>query len=92
MDIKFVSYDGSYPCLCFGTLAFTVNGKEYRIDSRVSSGGSVSFDEDWCVHVTSGPLSISEYDIPDKIRGLRHDIEVMMNDNVPHGCCGGCVK
>lgn len=29
MEIKFVSYDGDYPCLCGGTLILNIDGEDY---------------------------------------------------------------
>jgi hypothetical protein len=52
------------------------------------SGGSVTFDSDWCEHVDSGLWSV---DVPDDLMDLKDEIEECVNANVPHGCCGGCV-
>lgn len=52
-DIEFVSYDGEYPCLCYGTLILKVNGKNMKFGDKSkypqfwSSGGNVSFDSEW---------------------------------------------
>lgn len=58
--VKFVSYSGKYPNLCCGKLILNIDGKDYSFGNRYvysdgtsdfqpfwSSGGSVSFDEDW---------------------------------------------
>ena len=39
--VEFVSYDGKYPCLCFGTLTIRVNGNTYRFKSALISGGGI---------------------------------------------------
>ncbi len=41
--VEFVSYDGKYPCLCMGTLAIKVDGKEYRFNHAMISGGCIQF-------------------------------------------------
>lgn len=90
MHIK-ISYDGKYPCLCSGHLTVTVDGTLYDFGRYcLSSGGSVSFNEDWSEHVTSGPWSISQWpdNFPDD---LREAVTTAVNRDIPPGCCGGCV-
>ena len=57
------------------------------------TGGSVFFDEDWGDIVIHGPWRASwrEKDYPKKILELLPKLLKLFNDNVPHGCCGGCV-
>ena len=46
--LKFISYDGKFPNLCSGTLVMNLDGKDITFSSYcLSSGGSVSFDEEW---------------------------------------------
>lgn len=88
--VEFVSYDGEYPSLCSGTLVLKING-EIRImpSCCLSSGGSVSFDEDWNEIVTQGRWDISS--LPEDLEPLRDEIVDCINENIPYGCCGGCV-
>ena len=87
--VEFVSYDGAYPNLCSGQLVLKING-QVRVLPRycLSSGGSVWFDNDWDEHVETGRWSI---DLPEDLEQLRKEIEECINENIPHGCCGGCV-
>lgn len=89
--LKFVSYDGSYPNLCSGNLVMELDGKEVRFPKYcLGSGGSVWFDEDWDEHVETGEWTISEY--PDGFPAELKDYATqLVNDNVEHGCCGGCI-
>lgn len=87
--VEFVSYDGAYPNLCSGTLILRINGKERKMPPHsLISGGNVSFDENWMECVTSGLWSIT---LPPDLEPLRKEIEDCINENIPHGCCGGCV-
>ena len=105
-EIKFVSYSGEYPNLCSGTLVVEVDGKKvefrgYSRDDKNScfpefwaSGGCVSFDDNWEESVTQGEWELSiddEKDYPHEILSILPDILSVMNENVPYGCCGGCV-
>ena len=89
--LKFISYDGSYPNLCRGKLIMELDGKEIIFpENCLSSGGSVSFDEDWNANVLEGNWTISEY--PNEFpNDLKEYAEELVNNNVPYGCCGGCV-
>ena len=88
-EIK-VSYDGEYPCLCSGHLEVWVDGKYYDFGNyAMHSGGSVSFSEDWEEDVSSGEWSV---DFPDNFpEELKSEVLEAINNEVPWGCCGGCV-
>lgn len=89
--LTFVSYDGGFPNLCRGKLVLAIDGVCVHFPNYcLSSGGSVSFDENWHEDVTSGSWGISDWpeDFPDE---LKQKAVELVNDNVPHGCCGGCV-
>ena len=102
--VKFVSYDGKRPNLCTGTLVLNIDGKDYSFGFTTvpgmskcdfpmfwHSGGSVSFDDDWNANVTSGRWQIDHLDLPEQFREYADEIDDIFNDNVPYGCCGGCV-
>lgn len=91
MKLTFVSYDGDFPNLCSGTLVLAIDGKEIEFPGYcLSSGGSVSFTEDWDEIVASGEWSITEFPegFPEE---LKAEAVQLVNDNIPSGCCGGCV-
>ena len=90
--IKFISYDGKWPCLCFGTLKIEVDGKEYSLKGILHSGGQIlGGPPDWDFEIETGEWSISEDDLPQEIRKYRKEIEDLVNSNVEYGCCGGCI-
>ena len=41
--VKFIDYNGCYPCLCHGVLTVEIEGKKVEFDD-ITSGGSCSFD------------------------------------------------
>lgn len=87
-QVEFISYDGAYPNLCSGLLVLKINGKVKEFPRYcLCSGGGVWFDDNWVEHVESGPWSI---DLPKDLEPLREEIEKCINENIPHGCCGGC--
>jgi hypothetical protein len=89
--VEFVSYNGAYPNLCAGTLVLRADGVEYTFPHYcMASGGGVWFDKDWSEHVDSGPWMINKF--PDNFpKELIQEAIDVVNDNVPYGCCGGCV-
>lgn len=89
MNIAFVSYSGEYPNLCSGELVISIDGMEWT-GFRLSSGGSVSFTEDWDEIVTYGPWSVSHWPngFPEEAKPITIGL---INENIRLGCCGGCV-
>jgi hypothetical protein len=89
MDIK-IEYDGRFPNLCSGHLKVTIDGREWDFGKYcMTSGGSVSFDQNWSEHITSGPWSVAfPEEFPDDYKDT---ILYLINLRIPHGCCGGCV-
>jgi len=86
-----IKYDGEYPNLCAGNLVITIDGKEWKFPSDcLSSGGSVTFDDDWNENVSSGPWSVTKW--PKSFpANLKKSVEDAINENITHGCCEGCV-
>lgn len=84
-DIKFISYDGAWPNLCSGTLTIEVNGVR-RTDFELCSGGHVYWDDDETIEY--GPWTVF---MPDDLAEYEKIITDLVNENVPWGCCGGCI-
>ena len=104
MKIEFVDYTGSWPNLCSGTLILRIDGEIYSFGGYVdeddpdrdshcfsqfwTSGGSCGWEpDDW---IEEGDW-IQVEDLPDFLKGHEDEIMSIMNSNVPHGCCGGCI-
>lgn len=89
--LEFVSYDGSYPCLCYGKLKLKIDGRIITFpDGSLSSGGSAGIGGDGDEYCTSGKWKIVKFpkDFPDELKEEACDV---VNKNVPYGCCGGCI-
>lgn len=56
-----------------------------------TSGGGVYFDNDYNEDVRSAPWELMENELPDKFKKYGQELIDVFNQNVPHGCCGGCV-
>jgi len=90
--VKFLSYDGEYPNLCRGTLKLEIDGEEVAWNRNLVSGGSVWFSKDYSEeHVERGEWSVEFPDNFPKDAELRQEIARVVNENVRHGCCGGCI-
>lgn len=85
--VKFISYDGAFPNLCGGELVLEIDGVR-RNDFELCSGGRVWFGDNWEDHVESGPWTVC---VPKDLEGLKEEITRVVNENIPWGCCGGCV-
>lgn len=89
--IKFISYDGAWPNLCRGTLTVEKDGKQYSMYGVLVSGGSVSFDNDWEECIEEGDWSIDRDALVPELQDDWRELESLVNDEIPHGCCGGCI-
>lgn len=102
--VKFVSYTGKYPNLCSGILTLEIDGKEYTFgndyfnpnkvdyDKFWSSGGNCGFTNNYASsYVNDGEWNIDYEEIPDEFKKYAHEIDEVFNENVPQGCCGGCL-
>ena len=99
-DIEFVSYSGEYPCLCYGTLILKVNGKNMKFGIKSGypkfwvSGGDISFDSEWNESIIKREWDWHCYEedkLPTDIVDNKEYVMELFNDNVPWGCCGGCI-
>jgi hypothetical protein len=52
---------------------------------------AILIDEDWNAHVSQGPWSIPSDKLPSELLPFQEEIEEMINENIPQGCCGGCL-
>ena len=76
MNIK-IEYNGEYPNLCRGTLDVIIDGVRWEFGSCLSSGGYVTFDENWSEDVGEGQWSITEYP-----EGFPEDLELLVEQLV----------
>lgn len=92
LDIK-ISYDGKYPCLCMGHLVVWVNGTKWDFGtSALKSGGSIQRDDDWDMWAESGEWDIYEDGWPKGFPEIyKEPVLEKINEEIPHGCCGGCI-
>lgn len=84
--VKFISYDGAWPCLCQGTLVLEVNGKEVSLQNCLTSGGYVSWSDGDIV--AEGPWTVH---LPKSLGKYKDEITQLVNESIPWGCCGGCI-
>ena len=65
------------------------------LDPFWCSGGACGFDDDWNAEVGQGDWvmydGVKKDKYPEEIRDRLEDILEVMNQNVPGGCCGGCL-
>ncbi|MCK9428951.1 MAG: hypothetical protein M0R17_02935 [Candidatus Omnitrophica bacterium] len=82
-----ISYDGSYPNLCSGTLVLRINNIIYTFEAySLSSGGYI--DSDYNSHEGSWNISNYPSNFPENLKQRALEL---VNDNIRYGCCGGCI-
>lgn len=103
MTIKFVSYNGAYPCLCHGDLVVEVTGtivgegwtaqvthERVTVPVILQSAGSWWFDEETGeVRIKRCPWAGIQR-LPSWLQPYEENILTDLNKKVEHGCCGGC--
>lgn len=93
-DIKFISYDGNYPNLCSGTLVVSIDNNIISGEYVLNSGGSCYFTNNYSdAHVEKGWWTMETDWLPEEYRteDVINRIIELVNENVPQGCCGGCL-
>lgn len=105
MEIKFVSYNGSFPCLCIGDLVVKITGMVdiggatvTLLDAEVDlgeveliSGGCYGFDDDGMDYIHKAPWIAIKH-LPAWIDAeAQKDLLRQINEHVEFGCCGGCL-
>lgn len=55
------------------------------------SGGYCRLDSDYGSHIENAEWEIDYEELPVDIRCYAEEIDEVFNDNVPMGCCGGCI-
>lgn len=93
--VEFVSYTGKWPSLCEGVLTLRIEGKEYVFGGYDDN----SYDDFWLpggqcfstYSATKGPWQVNKEELPKELQKYADEIRDVMNDNIPYGCCGGCL-
>lgn len=97
--IRFVRYTGKFPSLCAGILKLVIDGETVTFGPSTSvekpmydrfwrSGGYTNWatnevvERGWCVCAD---------ELPEQYRAYADEIQEVMDTNIPHGCCGGCL-
>ena len=97
--VKFIDYTGDFPNLCSGKLILEINGKRYRFGNNYFNKDKDNLPRFWTSggHITSDYVAmqnewiIDAEQLPSELKPLANDIDRVFNDNVPYGCCGGCI-
>ena len=96
--LKFVRYDNEWNSACAGAVVFSIGDTEYKCNEHcLSSGGSLTSDEDYNFTCKEGPWSwtYGAFDT-DELRALeltdneKDALLAQVNVQVPWGCCGAC--
>lgn len=100
--VEFVSYNGEFPNLCSGLLVVKIDGKEVKFGGTACtdeykynykkfwrSGGSVKSDDNWNMWTEQGEWELGR--IEDEFKDVAEELIRVFNENVEHGCCGGCI-
>ena len=91
MNIK-IDYNGAYPSLCSGHLKITIDGKLWDFGEYcLMSGGSAYIGADGREVIEEGDWSVNFPDNFPPDEKLRSEVLKAINEQIPHGCCGGCI-
>jgi len=62
-----------------------------NFESFWSSGGCVTHNKDWEFDIEHGEWVIDMEQLPKQFWDVAAEIDEVFNENVPQGCCGGCI-
>jgi hypothetical protein len=88
MKLQWGGYDGTYPNLCSGKLYLMLDDKRIDFpDFCLRSGGGITNDYS---DVIEGGWTITDWPLnfPEELKDLAG---ILVNENIPRGCCGGCI-
>lgn len=83
---RILNFNGSYPNLCSGSFIMILNNTVYNFESHsLSSGGGL--DEEY--NPREGLWSVNTWpaNFPKELKSKAIEL---INQEIPHGCCGGC--
>lgn len=87
--VKFISYTGEYPALCHGDLTLNINNKQYTFKENEKfwypAGAAYATDR-----TIKGEWRVDKSNLPDALKVYANEIAKVINEHIPHGCCGGC--
>ena len=83
---KHVTYDAPAYALCGATWTIQYEDIIIVLDHALCSGGHVSWGKQDIIE--SGPWSLH---LPDFLEPYEEQLTKLANDNIPQGCCGGCI-
>jgi hypothetical protein len=85
-----ISYDGAWPSLCSGVLTVFAEGRCWIFPRHALTSGGCAGVRGEDVYCEQGDWLVSEWptDFPEN---LKWDLIDIINSEVPHGCCGGCI-
>lgn len=104
--VKFIEYTGKYPTLCMGVLVLEIDGQRYYFgydyDGKYKdvkmlpqfwvSGGGCGFRNNYSEsYVNHDDWRIDVDYLPKEFHPYAEEIDELFNENVPYGCCGGCL-
>lgn len=62
-----------------------------NFNSFWTSGGSVHANENWDWTIENAEWEIDVEELPEQFWDVAAEIDAVFNENVPYGCCGGCI-
>lgn len=100
--VEFVEYTGKYPNLCSGILTLKINGvvakfgNVYKSKTALyprfwCSGGNCGFSNGYMESYINRGEWLYDGGLPHFLKRYEGEIMRVFNENVPYGCCGGCL-
>ncbi len=93
IDGKIVKFGHNYSYYDYDTKTYTnEDPNNPNFDKFWSTGGSCGFKDNYInSYINNNEWIIDINDIPKKYQKYATIIDELFNNNVPHGCCGGCL-